>query len=57
MGITHHIAPGDFSTEVRMGYGDAWGTYRSLLQRVNTASQALNAAIDSSTTPATTPSP
>lgn len=40
-GITHKISPGDFSSELRMAPLDAYGTYRSLIERVNNASLAL----------------
>jgi hypothetical protein len=41
VGITHRISPGDFLTEARLAPLDAYGTYRSLLERVNNAALVL----------------
>lgn len=40
-GLSHKIAPGEFSTELKLAPLDAYGTYRSLLERVNHAALAL----------------
>lgn len=42
VGISHRIAPGEFSSEFRMAPLDAYGTYRSLTERVNNARLALS---------------
>jgi len=42
-GISHKISAGDFTTEVKFAPLDAYGTYRSLIDRVNNASLALRA--------------
>lgn len=41
VGISHRISPGEFSSEFRMAPLDAYGTYRSLTERVNNARLAL----------------
>jgi hypothetical protein len=41
VGITHRISPGEFSTEARLAPLDAYGTYRSLLERINNAALVL----------------
>lgn len=40
-GLSHRVAPGEFSSELKLSYGDAYGTYRSLLSRINNAALAL----------------
>lgn len=40
-GLSHRIAPGEFSSELKMAPLDAYGTYRSLLERINNAALAL----------------
>lgn len=40
-GISHRISAGDFTTEARLAPLDAYGTYRSLIERVNNAALAL----------------
>lgn len=54
VGITHRISAGDFTTEARLAPLDAYGTYRSLIERVNNAALALRegsrSATDSDTT-------
>ncbi len=58
VGISHRIAPGEFSSEFRMAPLDAYGTYRSLTERVNNARLALqeNEREDTSTSQAIPPS-
>ena len=51
VGVSHKISAGDFSTEVRLAPLDAYGTYRSLLERVNNASQALREQSSTRATP------
>lgn len=41
VGVTHRISQGEFITELRMAPLDAYGTYRSLADRVNNAALAL----------------
>lgn len=41
VGVTHKISQGEFSSDFRMAPLDAYGTYRSLIQRVNNAALAL----------------
>lgn len=41
VGITHRISAGEFVTEARLAPLDAYGTYRSLIERVNNAALAL----------------
>jgi hypothetical protein len=49
VGISHRIAPGEFNTEARLAPLDAYGTYRSLIERVNNAALALREATDDAT--------
>lgn len=51
-GLTHRIAPGDFSSELKMAPLDAYGTYRSLLSRINSAALALREPEQTASTPA-----
>lgn len=41
VGITHKISQGEFTTDMRLAPLDAYGTYRSLVERVNNAQLAL----------------
>lgn len=41
-GLSHKISAGEFTSEIKMSYGDAYGRYRSLLDRINQAGQALS---------------
>lgn len=41
VGITHRLSQGEFTSELRMAPLDAYGTYRSLTERVNNARLAL----------------
>jgi len=41
VGISHRISAGEFNTEARLAPLDAYGTYRSLIERVNNAALAL----------------
>ncbi len=51
-GLTHRIAPGEFSSELKMAPLDAYGTYRSLLSRINSAALALREPEQTASTPA-----
>lgn len=41
VGISHRISAGEFTSEIKFAPLDAYGTYRSLLERINHASLAL----------------
>lgn len=42
VGITHKIAPGEFTSDFKMAPLDAWGKYRSLTERINSAASELS---------------
>ena len=41
VGMSHKISAGEFSTDIKMAPLDAWGRYRSLIERVNVAAVEL----------------
>ena len=50
VGMSHKISAGEFSTDIKMAPLDAWGRYRSLIERVNVAAVELQ-RIESSASP------
>lgn len=40
-GLSHKFEPGNYSTSIKFSFGDAWGKYSSLTDKVRTASEML----------------
>lgn len=53
-GLSHKFEPGNFTTSIKFSFSDAYGRYSSLIDRVRSAADMLNAINQSNTTSTTT---